>query len=73
MERKGGVPEDGAMREKFESERRRDGIGNVGDAEIEVGQLDLQDVAHEDLKLVLVWPTNKKVRVQEDDQYNLML
>jgi len=40
------------MGEELEGERRRDGIGNVGDAEVKVRQLDLEHIAHEHLQFV---------------------
>lgn len=42
------------MREELESERGGDLVGDVGDAEVEVGEVDFHDIAVDDLELVLV-------------------
>lgn len=55
LEHEHGAAEQRAVRQKFEGQRRRDLIGNVGHAHVEVGQLNLQEIAVDDLQLVSVF------------------
>lgn len=48
------VPEYRSVSKELERERRRDRIRNVGDAKVKVGQFDFEDVADQDLELMLV-------------------
>ena len=47
------------MRKQLEQERRGDLVGKIGHTNVEEGQVDLQDVALDDLEVVLMFASDK--------------
>jgi hypothetical protein len=61
--REGRRPGHGPVGEQFEDERGGDLVGHVGDADVEVGQVDLHEVAQDELELVSVGTAHRTIEV----------
>ena len=55
LEHQDGAAEERAVQEEFEDERRRDLVGDVGHADVEEGQVRLDNVTHHQLQFGLKW------------------
>jgi hypothetical protein len=56
------------MGEQLEDEGRGDLVGHVGDADVKVGQVDLHEVAQDELQLVSVSTGSSKERATQTSQ-----
>lgn len=62
LEHEDGTSEEGTVGEELEDERRRDLVGSVGDADVEIGQLCLAKIADHDIQLALFGSKRRKER-----------
>jgi hypothetical protein len=62
------TPGHGTVGEQLEDEGRGDLVGHVGDADVKVGQVDLHEVAQDELQLVSVSTGSSKERATQTSQ-----